>query len=410
MQAISCNDLLTSAKILLKTLKHLEPKASSNISVLMSDDFCYNAFVESVAEVLQLEVLTTIPLQKSFVEKYVRTVQCALAPCHERLDEIVFAFHKMMNHINQKIERIERGFRGEFYSFIQKDFEASHPKHNINTFTADVQPDGTWNILNIVTTESGGQVLETQNVTKCAAIICNPKLCRVLCSNCPVGSPCLHEYVCSCPDYIQRSCCAHIHAISILRLDQTRNLSNEEPINKHINSNTMIKEDNKTDLTIVYPQIQQNGTDDGIVPDSNKLDFKDCKTSAFRYLTAALCFVQGLKHSTFSQSMCVNLVAAISRFPEIPINKYRVTKYCTNANEIPDFDSATILVKNEKGIRNRVPIWQEKIDANQDEFRQLEPDKSLEDNKENIRIPQIHLKQLPNKLLNDFGGDLGIES
>ena len=110
MQAISANDLNTSAKIMLKTLKHLDPKASSNISVLMSDDFCYNAFVESVAEVLQLEVLTTIPLQKAFVEKYVRTVQCALAPHHERLDEIIFAFHKVVLNINRKIQRVDRGF------------------------------------------------------------------------------------------------------------------------------------------------------------------------------------------------------------------------------------------------------------------------------------------------------------
>lgn len=116
MQAISCNELVTSAKIILKTLKHLEPKASSNISVLMSDDFCYNAFVESVAEVLQLEVLTTIPLQKTFVEKYVRTVQCALAPFNERLDEIIFAFHKMMHHINRKVERIEKGTRMNVYN------------------------------------------------------------------------------------------------------------------------------------------------------------------------------------------------------------------------------------------------------------------------------------------------------
>ena len=68
MQAMSCNDLVISAKILLKTLKHLEPIGSSNISVLMSDDPCYDPFVQSVAEVLQLEVLTTIPLQKMFVE------------------------------------------------------------------------------------------------------------------------------------------------------------------------------------------------------------------------------------------------------------------------------------------------------------------------------------------------------
>ena len=75
------------------------------------------------------------------------------------------------------------GFRGPFQSFMQKDFIVSHPI-DMSTFTADVQPDGTWNILNIQSTEAGGQVLETQNVTKCAAMICNPKLCNVLCSSC----------------------------------------------------------------------------------------------------------------------------------------------------------------------------------------------------------------------------------
>ena len=66
---------------------------------------------------------------------------------------------------------------------MQKDFNASHPV-DMTTFTADIQPDGSWNILNIQSTEAGGQVLETQNVTKCAAMICNPKLCNVLCSSC----------------------------------------------------------------------------------------------------------------------------------------------------------------------------------------------------------------------------------
>merc|ERR1712203_631496 len=68
---------------------------------------------------------------------------------------------------------------------------------------------------------------------------------------------------------------------------------------------------------------------------SKELDFQDCKSSAFKHLTAALCFVQSLKSSSISQSLCVNLIAAVSSFPEIPINKYRVTKYCPNAEELP---------------------------------------------------------------------------
>ena len=401
MQALSCNDLVISAKILLKTLKHLEPKGSSNISVLMSDDPCYDPFVQSVAEVLQLEVLTTIPLQKMFVERYVRTVQCALAPYNDRLDEIVFAFHKMMRHTNRKIERVERGFRGDFESFIQKDFVASHPIE-MSTFTADVQPDGTWNILNIQTTDVGGQVLETQNVTKCAAIICNPQFCKVLCSNCPVGSPCLHEYVCSCLDYLQRSCCAHIHVISVLKLDKTRNKVKQDQAPNSDNSKNATNYVT-TDQNIAQNVLQNGDSDCRVI--SNDIDFKDCKTSAFRHLTAALCFIQGLKCSTFSQSLCVNIIAAISRFHEIPINKYRVTKYCTNAEELPEFQRATILVKNEKEIKNRVPIWQEKIDTNEPSARQVEDENFVETNKENNKIPQIYLKQLPSKLLNGYGID-----
>ena len=408
MQAISCNDLVTSAKIILKTLKHLEPKACSSISVLMSDDFCYNAFVESVAEVLQLEVLTTIPLQKAFVDNYVRTVQCALAPHNERLDQIMYAFHKMMHHINRKIERIERGFRGEFHSFIQKDFIASHPGE-VNTFTADVQPDGTWNILHIQSTEAGGQVLETQNVTKCAAMICNPKFCKVLCTSCPSGSPCLHEYVCSCPDYLQRSCCVHIHVISVLKLDPKAYYKsmlngkiepNEASTGKIVDSER-VNIDMKNAIT---PKTLENGIDDRAIAVSNEeADFNDCKISAYRHLTAALCFVQNLKCSTISQSICVNLVSAVTKFPEIPINKYRVTKYCTNAEgELPDFDRGTLLVKNEKGLKNRVPIWKEKlIDISEkDTFQQIQSANAVGKDKENIKMPQICLKQLPSKLVN----------
>ena len=400
MQAISCNDLRVSAKILLKTLKHLEPKASSNISVLMSDDFCYNAFVESVAEVLQLEVLTTIPLQKSFVDKYVRTVQCALAPYHERLDEIVYAFYKMMLHINRKIERVETGFRGEFQSFIQKDFELSHPE--TNTFTADIQPDGSWNILNIQSTDAGGQVLETQNVTKCAAIICNPTFCKVVCPKCPKGSPCSHAYVCSCPDYLQRNCCAHIHIVSILNLDRIQNPTPTLTPLASSNVNIMIKEEENAGQLIIPQKVRDVSV--GCSAVANEFDFKTCKSSASRYLTAALCYIQSLKDSAFSQSMCVNLIAAINKFPEIPVNDYRVTKYCTNVDDLPNFERATILVKNEKGIKNRVPIWQDKINTSHDVREQVVPPSSIEDNKENIKTPQLNLKPLPGNMLKGVKG------
>ena len=287
---------------------------------------------------------------------------------------------------------------------MQKDFNASHPV-DMSTFTADVQPDGTWNILNIQSTEAGGQVLETQNVTKCAAIICNPNLCNVHCSSCPVGSPCLHEYVCSCHDYTQRSCCVHIHVISILKLDKTRQLNNPSRVlQEHTSSANNILSNGVSAIenrTIDNQEKEDNEVSKSAV--SNELDFQDCRTSAFKHLTAALCFVQSLNSSSTSQSLCVNLIAAVSSFPEIPINKYRVTKYCTNAEEIPDFERATILVKNDTGIKNRVPIWQEKIGVNDDVSSLNSGGQKMIENKENVKIPQINLKQLPNNVLMGHG-------
>ena len=51
-------------------MKMLEPDACSKIRVVMSDELCYSPFIEAIANYLKPEILTTLPLHASFVDKY----------------------------------------------------------------------------------------------------------------------------------------------------------------------------------------------------------------------------------------------------------------------------------------------------------------------------------------------------
>ena len=44
----------------------------------MSDEVCYSPFIEAIANVFKPEVLTTLPMQVSLVEKYDKILQSSL--------------------------------------------------------------------------------------------------------------------------------------------------------------------------------------------------------------------------------------------------------------------------------------------------------------------------------------------
>ena len=124
LQTISaCADLHASANIIIETMKLLEPEACSKIRVVMSDDLCYQSFIDSIANHLKPEVLTTLPLHLSFVDKYNKIVQSSLGPHTQRLDELIYALFKMNELIQCKIDRIRLGMNGSIKSIPQLHFE-----------------------------------------------------------------------------------------------------------------------------------------------------------------------------------------------------------------------------------------------------------------------------------------------
>ena len=101
----------------------LEPEACSKVRVVMSDDVCYQPFIEAIANYLKPEILTTLPLHVSFVDKYNKIVQSSLGPHTQRLDELIYALFKMNELIQCKIDRIRLGLNGSIKSIPQLNFE-----------------------------------------------------------------------------------------------------------------------------------------------------------------------------------------------------------------------------------------------------------------------------------------------
>ena len=104
-------------------MKMLEPEACSKVRVVMSDDLCYHPFIDAIAHYLKPEVLTTLPLHISLVDKYNKIVQSSLGPHTQRLDELIYALFKMNELIQCKIDRIRLGMNGNIKSIPQLNFE-----------------------------------------------------------------------------------------------------------------------------------------------------------------------------------------------------------------------------------------------------------------------------------------------
>ena len=124
MQTISaCADLHSSANIIIETMKMLEPHACSKIRVVMSDELCYSPFIEAIANYLKPEILTTLPLHVSVVDKYNKIVQSSLSAHTQRLDELIYALFKMNELIQCKMDRMQLGLNGTIKSIPQLNFE-----------------------------------------------------------------------------------------------------------------------------------------------------------------------------------------------------------------------------------------------------------------------------------------------
>ena len=104
-------------------MKMLEPSACSKIRVVMSDDLCYSPFIEAIANYLKPEIITTLPLHQTFVDKYNKIVQSALSAHTQRLDELIYAMFKMNETIQCKIDRVRLNLNGQIKSIPQLNFQ-----------------------------------------------------------------------------------------------------------------------------------------------------------------------------------------------------------------------------------------------------------------------------------------------
>ena len=99
-------DLTQSAISIMETLRSVlsdpsgDGRGDGGLSLLMSDETCYSPFIDAIANVFKPEVLTTLPLQVSLVEKYDKILQSSLGMrTADRLDTLIHSIFEMNRFI-----------------------------------------------------------------------------------------------------------------------------------------------------------------------------------------------------------------------------------------------------------------------------------------------------------------------
>ena len=112
-QAISANNYTLTAKIMLETMKLLEPSAVCSIHCLMTSVILENPFIEALSQTLPPNSvpieLSTYPLHPSFVETYEYIVQSSLKPFVSRLDQLIYSVFKMNEFLQCRRDRFACG-------------------------------------------------------------------------------------------------------------------------------------------------------------------------------------------------------------------------------------------------------------------------------------------------------------
>ena len=258
-QAVSANDSVSTAKIMLDTMKLLEPSIVSKIHCLMASESLENAFIQALSETLppNSELSTYPSLHHTFVETYEYILQSSLKPIVTRLDQLIYSVFKMNEFLQCKRERYLCGFYGKIRTKKQKTFESLHemfdeqPKDDIRfeileATTQDVRLDDNsvksaenqaWDISKF----EGDTLVDNESYLVSRIpngnMICpRTNKCQLFCEKCIKDSgldvqtfdheivagslPCGHTLTCSCSEFNTNYNCIHIHIVS------TRILSN----------------------------------------------------------------------------------------------------------------------------------------------------------------------------------------
>ena len=244
-QAISANDYNTTAKIVLETMKLLEPSSVCKVHCLMSPGALEEAFIHALSQTLTPNSeLLTYPLQPAWVETYDYIIQSSLKPVVTRLDQLIYAVFKMNEFLQCRRERYLCGFYGKNRSKVQKAFTSLHEMYEqrdsirfeiVEATTRDVReldsdisskPDDerpAWEISKF----DGGVLIESNVISalRKGKLFCMDKNCQVYCDICikdstiqnisyMEGIPCAHSLSCDCTDYSKTYNCIHLHLVT----------------------------------------------------------------------------------------------------------------------------------------------------------------------------------------------------
>ena len=250
-QAISANNYTLTAKIMLETMKLLEPSAVCSIHCLMTSVILENPFIEALSQTLPPNSvpieLSTYPLHPAFVETYEYIVQSSLKPFVSRLDQLIYSVFKMNEFLQCRRDRFACGFYGQMKSKVQQTFEALHETYeqtdSVRFEVAEVENNqndsqenkGAENAVWEVSKFEADILLEGESHIVSAfpkgKTFCQDKTCEVICEKCvQLSFPdlklsdkkqmikhfnCAHALSCTCSEFNSKYNCIHIHIVSM---------------------------------------------------------------------------------------------------------------------------------------------------------------------------------------------------
>ena len=228
LKVLSATDVHQTATAVMETLKSLEPEACSQLSLLMSDEQCYSPFIEAIANVLKPEVLTTLPLQVSLVDKYDKILQSSLGKTADRLDTLIFALFEMDETIQREQFRAQYGLK-KLQSSEQVTFEESHTQlaSEIKIEQLEVEEEGS-KVWAVKSSDDSEVYIVTQNSKR---VICNQERCEVKCKLCSESNVqfCLHQLTCSCQVFIESNACLHLHILNMFHCQSDQDQADVKP-------------------------------------------------------------------------------------------------------------------------------------------------------------------------------------
>ncbi|XP_059099152.1 uncharacterized protein LOC131893200 [Tigriopus californicus] len=143
------------------------------------------------------------------IERYHRTIKMVLKP-NLNLVSFCLGLKKINKFFSRKTILTTEGIRGIGQSKSQKDYRGCHPK-NIKCYRVEKTDDG-FCVTKVLHNKDSIKYDLLKNT-----FTCNKSLCMVHCCQCPTNLICVHDYSCSCRQYVYGNFCKHSHVLALMK-------------------------------------------------------------------------------------------------------------------------------------------------------------------------------------------------